>query len=181
MSSSFDLAEEYGRAYFMLTEELSLTESSREDVLVLRGVLDGEEKYLPLLDTPALDTEERLALIDGAFGSLDGYLVNLIKLLSERRCAYLLPRVIEVFLSLYDRSHDIERVEAITAVAMSEEQLERLRARLEEKTGKTVIISNTIDPTLLGGIKLRYMGIQLDGSLKSRLDGLAKGLTGAVV
>ena len=181
MSSSADLSLEYGRAYFMLTEELSLTEEAREDVLVLKSVLEGEEKYLPLLDTPALTKEERLALIDEAFGGLNVYLVNLIKLTSEGRCAYLLPKILEVFLSHYDESRGIVRVEAITAVRMTEEQIARLKARLEEKTGKRVNISNTIDPTLLGGVKLRYMGIQLDGTLKMRLDGLARSLGEAVV
>ena len=181
MSSSNELANEYGRAYFMLTEELSLTEAAKSDVHVLQGVLSSEKKYLPMLDTPALSKEERLALIDEAFGSLNEYLVNLIKLLAEKRYAYLLPRTLDVFLSLCDEAQGIERVEAITAVAMTEEQISRLTARLEAKTGKTVIISNTIDPSLLGGVKLRYMGVQLDGSLKSRLDGLAKGLRDAVV
>ena len=46
MSSSADLSMEYGRAYFMLTEELSVTEEAREDVLVLKSALEGEEKYL---------------------------------------------------------------------------------------------------------------------------------------
>ena len=181
MSSSAGLANEYGRAYFMLTEELGISDGSREDVLVLEGVLAREEGYLPMLDTPALTLDERLALIDGALAGLDGYLINLVKLLAERRCAYLLPRTLEVFLSLYDESRGIVRVEATTAIAMTEGQTEALRVRLEEKTGKKIIISNTIDKTLLGGVRLRYMGIQLDGTLRTRLDGLARGLKGAVV
>ena len=181
MSNRGDAALEYAKAYFMLTEELSLSEVAREDMLVLRGVLEKEERYLSMLDTPALSKEERLSLIDGALGSLDGYLVNLIKILAEKRFSYLLPDVIEAYLALYDESRGVIRVEAITAVAMTEEQTKRLAEKLSRSTGKTVIISNTIDPGTLGGVKLRYMGIQLDGSLKTRLDGLAKGLRSTVV
>ena len=181
MSNRQGAAQEYARAYFMLTEELSGSDSAREDMLVLRGVLEGERGYLSILDTPALSTEERLSLIDGAFGTLDAYLVNLIKILAEKRLSYLLPDVIEAYLTLYDESRGIVRVEAISAVEMTEEQLSRLTKKLSESTGKTIIISNTIDPSTLGGVKLRYMGIQLDGSLKTRLDGLAKNLRAAAV
>ena len=181
MSNRGDAALEYAKAYFMLTEELSLSEAARDDLLVLRGALSREEGYLSMLDTPALSREERLGLIDQAFGGLNEYLVNLIKILAEKRFAYLIRDVIESYLSLYDDSRGILQVEAITAVAMSEGQIHRLTERLSRETGKTVIISNTIDPTALGGVVLRYMGIQLDGSLKTRLDGLAKGLRSTVI
>ena len=43
-------------------------------------------------------------------------------------------------------------------------------------TGKKIILKNTVKPEILGGVMLRYSGIQLDGSVKARLDGFAKSL-----
>ena len=53
--------------------------------------------------------------------------------------------------------------------------------KLSDMTGKKVIVKNTVDPEILGGIKLRYLGTQIDGSIKTRLDGFAEGLKNIVI
>ena len=92
-----------------------------------------------------------------------------------------LLKVLEAYLSVYDEARGIERVEAITVLPLSEEQKKKLTLKLEKKTGKTIVITNTVDTSILGGIKLRYMGIQLDASLKTRLDGFEKMLTDTII
>ncbi len=169
-------AKEYGVALFMLSEEDGDTEKVKADVELLLEVLKQNPSYPDLLDTPALTKEERLAAIDGSLDTLDIKLKNLVKIMAEKRCAYLLGSALVGFGEEYDKSRGIERVEAVTSVPMSEEQIVRLEKNLGEKTGKTIVIRNTVDRTILGGMKLRYMGIQLDGSVKTRLDGFAKTL-----
>ena len=171
----------YGEALFSLAEELGTTESIRRDAEMLRSVIAANPEYLKMLDSPALSREERLGLIDGSFSSLDNSLVNTAKLLTERRLAHTLPKVLDAFVSAYEKSRGIERVEVISAVPLTEEQNTRLKAKLEGITKKQIIINNTHDPSLLGGMKLRYMGKELDGSIKSKLDGFEKSLEELVI
>lgn len=181
MSDIYSVAREYGRALFMLTEELGRTEAVRDEALALGALLRDMPEYTQLLDTPALSIEERVALIDEAFGGLDEYLVNLVKLLAERRLAYLIARTLTAFEEEYMESRGIARAEAITAVALTEDEARLLKEKLEAITGKQIIIENKIDPSILGGIKLRYMGIQRDGTVKTRLDTFRRLLGDAVV
>ena len=174
-------AVEYGRALFLLTEEVGNTEKVREDVTVLLAVLKENPDFVNLLDTPAVSKDERLGVVDATLSTLDENLANLVKILAERREAHSLPKVLDAYLAVYDEARGIERVEAITAIPLTDGQAEKLKARLEKQTGKTIIIKNTVDPSILGGIKLRYMGIQLDGSLKSRLDSFEKVLTDMII
>ena len=171
----------YGEALFSLTDELGETESVRADAKALAKVITDCPEYLKMLDSPALSREERLALIDGSFSSLNKSLVNTAKLLTERRLAHALPKVLEQFVKAYEMSRGIERVEVISAVPLSSLQKAKLKSKLEGITKKQIIISNTHDPSLLGGMKLRYMGIQLDGSVKSKLDGFARSLSELVI
>ena len=60
-------------------------------------------------------------------------------------------------------------------------QLPACLTRLESLTGKTVSLTCRTDPTLLGGITLRYGGIQLDDSIRSRLERLRRSLSQTVV
>ena len=174
-------AVEYGRALFMLTEEVGNTEKVREDVHILLAVLKENPDLVNLLDTPAVSKDERLGVIDAALASLDENLTNLVKILAERREAHSLSKVLDAYLAVYDEARGIERVEAVTAVPLTEAQTERLKAKLEKQTGKTVIIKNTVDPSTLGGVKLRYSGLQLDGSIKTRLEKFEEALRNTVV
>ena len=171
----------YGEALFSLAEELGETENVKSDIGTLRAVINASPEYLKMLDSPALSREERLALIDGSLASLNKSLVNTAKLLTERRLAHTIPKVLEHFIKAYEHSRGIERVEVISAVPLSESQKVRLKAKLEGITKKQIIINNTHDPALLGGMKLRYMGLELDGSIKTNLDGFEKSLSELVI
>lgn len=181
MTDAYNGAKAYSDALFMLAEELGETEAVKQDVEALIALISENPTYTDLLDTPALNKDERLALADEAFKSFNKSLLNLIKILSEKRHARLLRGIAEDFLATYDKSRGIEKVDAISAVPLSEKQIERLRAKLEKITGKQIIVRNTIDPTLLGGMKLRYMGIQLDGSVRTKLDSFEKSLSELVI
>ena len=169
-------AKEYGKALFLLTEEDGTTAAVAGELEALRGIMRENPRYEKLLDTPALARDEKLLLIDRAFSSLNENLVNLLKILCEKHSVYQLPKIAAAYAALYDEARGIERVEALTAVAMTSPQIEAMRAKLSRMTGKTVILRNTVDPSILGGVVLRYAGKQFDGSVKARLSALEKSL-----
>ena len=133
-------AKEYGKALFLLTEETRTTKTVAEELLGVKKLLCENPRYIKLLDTPALAKEEKLALVDRAFASLDGNLLNFLKILCEKHAVYQLPRVADVYAALYDEARGIERVEAVTAVAMTEKQLSALTNKLAALTGKSIVI-----------------------------------------
>ena len=174
-------AKEYSRALFDLAEESGKTDAILADINLAKAAFEQNPGYQNLLDTPALAKDEKLALIDEAFAGIDAYTVNLLKILCERRSVHLFPKIADSFAALYDESRGIERVDAITAVPMTEKQLETMKNKLQAITGKTIIIKNTVDRAIIGGVVLRYSGVQLDGSIKSRLDDFKKSLSNIVM
>ena len=64
------------------------------------------------------------------------------------------------------------RAEAVSAVPLFENELEKINVELEKITGKSVKTENRVDKSLLGGLILRFEGRQIDASLKTRLEGL---------
>ncbi len=173
--------KEYGRALFMLTEECGTTERVVADIKVARSAFSENQGYARLLDTPALSKDERLALADKAFGTLDENLLNLIKILTEAHSTHLFLKVADEYLALYDTSRGILRAQAISAIALSDAQTEALKEKLESELKKTVIITNIVDPSILGGMKLRFADRQIDGSLRTRLDKFGESLKNTIV
>ena len=176
-----EIGKEYGKALFMLTEEVGSTESVLTDVTAVAEIFKDNPDYVKLLDTPAVTKAEKLELVDSAFAVIDESARNLIKILCERHSVHAFRDVAKAYLSLYNESRGIEEVEAVSAVAMSEEQRLRMTEKLSAMTGKKIILKNTVSPEILGGIKLRYSGIQLDGSVRTRLDKFESCLKNTVI
>lgn len=174
-------AKNFGDALFMLAEELEQTEEIKVDIDTLCTSIEQNPDYLKLLDNPAISREERVDLVGKAFGMLNKNLVNLVKILAERRLVYLVDKIRYAYSSAYDISRGIERVEAISTIPLTSAQLEKLQTKLAKMTGKQIIVENTIDPSILGGMKLRYMGVQIDGSVKTKLDKFEQSLKDLVI
>ena len=174
-------ANEYAKALFSLTEELGTTDKALEDLKLVDTVLSENPSYIKLTDTPALSVPEKLRLLDEAFDSIDESLKNLIKILCERHSVHLFPALAKRFLSLYNESRGIIPAEVISATKLSDSAMAKLKEKLEVKTKKTVVLTNTVDESIIGGVKLRYDGIQLDGSLRARLDAIEKSLKSTIV
>jgi F-type H+-transporting ATPase subunit delta len=173
--------KEYGKALFMLTEECGTTEVVAEDVKVARSAFISNPDFFKLLDTPALPSDERVAIADKAFGTLDTNLLNLIKILTENHITSAFTKAADEYLSLYDSSRGIIRVEAISAIELTDVQMRTLKGKLEETLSKTVIITNIVDKSILGGMKLRYGDRQIDGSVRTRLDKFEEALKNTIV
>ncbi len=167
---------EYGNALFLLAKEESVQDIVKDDLSTANLALKNNPDYIKLLDTPALSKSEKLALIDKAFSSLHYSVVNLLKMLCEKHLVYSLCDVTATYLALYDDYNGIEHVEAVTAIPLSEAQIDKICNKLHGMTGKKIVLKNTVKPEILGGVMLRYSGIQLDGSVKSRLDAFADSL-----
>ena len=172
---------EYAEALFLLTEEDGSTDVALSDVRMIDRLLSENPDYKNLLDTPALAKAEKLSLIDEAFSGVHEHTKNLLKILCERHAVFAFGKIAGAFSQVYDNSRGIERVEAVSAEAMSDAQISLLKEKLEKITGKTVIIKNTVDKSIIAGMKLRYAGKQIDGSVKTKLLGFEKALRDTVI
>ncbi len=169
-------AIEYGKALLMLAASEGSAEKILEDLSVVKSAVAANPKYTDLADTPALPSKVRVGLIGDAFSGIDQNALNLLKILCEKKEFYKITAIADSYERLYDESVGRLRVTAVTAVPLSEKQSAALSEKLAKKTGKTIILKNIVDPSVLGGVKMRYEGVQLDGTLRANLLSLEKSL-----
>ena len=167
---------EYGNALFMLAREEGTVEAVRDDAEAAYTALKLNPEYIKLLDTPAVSKEEKISLIDKAFSSLHYSVTNLLKMLCEKHSVHTFREVYLTYSALYDEFMGIERVEALTAIKLSPEKERAISEKLAKMTGKRIVLRNTVNPEILGGVILRFSGTQIDGSVKSRLDAFSESL-----
>ena len=172
---------EYGRALFLLAKDEGVIEEVKRDIATANDVLRSNPEYARLLDTPAVSKGEKLGMAAEAFSTLHYSVRNLIMMLSERHSVYTLSDVMRTYSAMYNEEMGIEEVDAITAMPMTAEQIKEMKRRLDALTGKQTVIRNIVEPGILGGVKIRYAGQQIDGSLKTRLDSFSDSIKNIVI
>lgn len=168
----------YGTSLFDLATEENLLPSYMDDLNVVRQVMADNPQFLDLLDCRAVPLKERLSVLDDCFsGKIQTYLLNFMKILCENGTIRCLPDGIRQFERLYFEACGIVEATAVSAVELAPALQQKLQSKLEKLTGKTVKLHCMTDASVLGGIRLDFAGKQFDGTLRRRLDQVAKTLS----
>ena len=172
----------YAHALYDLAAQENLTAGILEQLQVLNAAFSAEPTFLQLLAAPNVPKWERCMVVDGSFrGRVHPYVLNVLKLLTERGCARCFPNCCKAYEARYNLDNGILPVWAVTAVPLLPDQSARLAQKLRTLTGKTVRLYNRVDPACLGGLRLTWDGKQVDGTVKSRLDAIGNLLKSTVL
>lgn len=174
-------AEAYGRALYELAAEDGRDAPIGDDLETVRNLLAENPSYAALMDTPAVPAAEKLELLRTAFAGGDPLVLNFLSILCEKRSMHCLSDCAAAYRKCYDEAHGLLRATAVTAVPLREDQASALEKKLAAISGKTVVLENRVDPAIISGVVLRCGSIQLDDSIKNRLDTLRRSLRETIV
>ena len=95
---------------------------------------------------------------------------NFLKVLSDNGREEILEEVLARYEELVKEHLGRVEVEVTTAVDLSDQERDRISARLEELLeGREVILHTSVNPDLLGGAVFRFGGRMLDSSVRGQL------------
>ena len=172
----------YGEALYDLAGSEGLDQEILQQLKVLDEAFCAEPDFLRLLASPNLSKPERCGVLDSSFrGKLHPYVLNFLKILTEKGYAKHFHDCVDAYRSRFNEDHGILPVTAVTAVALTDVQVKRLTEKLAGITGKTVDLQCRIDPSVMGGIRLDYSGKRLDDTVSHRLDALRNLLKNTVL
>ena len=176
------IARLYGGSMYELAAQEQLTDTVLEQMQVIRQLFRENPDYVRLLSEPSIPKEERADLLETAFGNeAERYLVNFLKLLCDRGILGDYAGCSEEYTRRNNADNNIATAVVTSAVALSDEQMAALKDKLEKISGKTVSLTQKKDPTVLAGLRVELEGKQLDGTVKSRLDGLSRKLNELII
>ena len=172
----------YAEALYSLAKEEALAASILEELDALDTAFVQEPDFLRLLATPSLSKDERFTIIDDSFrGKVHPYVLNFMKILTGKGYVRHFGQCCAAYRQRYNADHGIISVLAVSAVALTDAQREKLQRKLETVTGKTVQLQNRVDPACLGGVRLDYDGRRVDGTVMNRLESIRTMLKNTVL
>jgi F-type H+-transporting ATPase subunit delta len=175
-----EVVRRYAATLLDAAEETGVLEAVRKDVEGILETVAGSKDLAEFLENPLLSAEVQDKTLSAIFaGKLQELTLNFLSLMAQRRRASMLLQTLEAFLELVEESKGVVSAEVVSAVALTEDQQERLRGRLATYTGKQVRLQSQVDPNLRGGVVAKVGDTVFDGSLNTHLERLRRHLGGA--
>ena len=163
----------YGQALYSLAHDEALTGQLLSELTVLDRCFRENPDFIRLLNSPNLSKQERCNVLDDSFrGKVHPYVLNFLKILTEKGYMKHFSDCCTAFEGQYNLDNGILPVTAITAVALTADQTRKLTDKLSRITAKQVKLLNKVDPAVLGGVRLDYDGKQLDDTVSHRMDAI---------
>ena len=104
---------------------------------------------------------------------------NLLCVMVSQGISELAAGVESEFRGLLDVRRGVERVTVYSAIALRGRERRRVTRFVEEMTNKKVELEAHVDPAIIGGLVMRIGDKLLDGSTRTKLEGLREELEGA--
>ena len=166
-----EIANVYGEAMYDLAKDENLVEQFRKELNVLDEVFAQEPAFVRLLSSPSLTKPERCQVLEDSFRSnLHPYVLNYLKILTEKGYIRHFSGCCKVFRDRYNADNGILPVTAVTAIPLSDALRKKLADKLATTTGKRIELTCKVDPDCLGGVRLDYDGKRLDDTVSHRLE-----------
>lgn len=164
------IARRYAEAFFAIAQENNKIDAFQEELsLVVRTIADNPDLktfMLHLLVPPAEKKSIASKLFTGKISDITMNFINLV--IDKRRTAYF-EAILQEYIVMADESRNILKAELVSAKPVTNDDVAEIEKAFSSVTGKTVKLNLTVDPSLIGGVKVRVGDRVIDASVKKKL------------
>ena len=176
------VSEAAARVYAKALFDLGLGEGSLaaigEDLHAVLDTLNGLDGDLrAFFNLPQLRRDEKRRIINLAFGGKVGRpVLGLLNVVVEKRREALFDEIVAQFDTLVDQQVGRLKVEVTSARRLDESVAAALRSAIEQRTNKTVLLEERVDPEVIGGMKVSVGDRVIDGTVRRSLQDMRRSL-----
>lgn len=183
MSQDASIAGRYARALLLLTQRQSGT-SGAPLIPALERTLDELDSLAVLtapgsplgnfLVDPQISPADRRRVLEQGLKTRAMPSVQVFADLLLRKHRIGITRAVaHAFKAIVERAKGLERATVVSAVPLTDAEIQRLHGELERTTGKKIVLEQRLEPELLGGAYVRIGDRVVDRSVKTLLESIA--------
>jgi F-type H+-transporting ATPase subunit delta len=169
-----EIAQVYARSLFEVADEHGDLDVVREQLGAFADALDESHELQLFFFSPYFSTEEKEEGLRKAVTDAHPTVINFLSVLLENHRMPVIFRVRREYDRLWDDAHKLLPVEITSAVELDPSVAQRVGDEIGRQTGRTVELTSTVDPEVLGGIVVRVGNSIIDASIRTRLENLRK-------
>lgn len=171
MAENSTVARPYAEALFAAVKaDAAATQVCVEDLRILGELISMSDVQVALSD-PRVDDSQRIEILNALLNKrqLSAQMQNFVRLLVENDRLVLLPMISQQFEALKDTSEGVAQALIVSAFPMDDAQVSDLVQMLEPKFNIKLKPHVTVDPSLIGGIRVVVGDHVLDTSVQAQL------------
>ena len=166
------VGDRYAESLFDLAKEENKVTQYLDDIKLVGEVLDSDPQIVQFFNHVLIENDKKIQLLDQSFkGNVDQYVLNFLKLLVQSRRIRYIDDIVKSYINLSNQYLGIEEGMIYTPYELTDQQIQDI-----EKENKKVTLKVSIDPSLLGGIKVQIANRIYDGTIKNKVEMLKKEL-----
>jgi F-type H+-transporting ATPase subunit delta len=169
-----EIADVYARSLFEVATERDKLDVVREQLGQFTDALAESRELQAFFFSPYFSTEEKKDGLARTVIDADETVTNFLALLLENHRMPVIFRARREFDDMWEDAHRLLPVEITSAVALDPSVAERIGEEIGRQTGRTVELTSSVDPNVIGGIVVRVGNFILDASIRNRLENLRK-------
>jgi F-type H+-transporting ATPase subunit delta len=169
-----EIARVYARSLFEVATEHDKLDVVREQVGQFADALSESPELQTFLFSPYFSTEEKKDGLAKAVTDADDTVDNFLALLLEKHRMPVIFRIRREYDRLWEEANRLLPVQITSAVELDPSVAERIGDEIGRQTGRTVELTSSVDPDVIGGIVVRVGNSILDASIRTRLENLRK-------
>lgn len=175
------IAKRYAGALFDIARENDNVEQVKNELVIVKDVFHQTPDLMNVFEHPKFTTAQKKEIIQSSFGaSLSPTVMNTLLTLVERKRIAIVFDLVNQFEKLTYEQQQTAVAKVYSVKPLTEEEQKKVSAVFAKRVGKTTLqIENLIDPTLIGGIKVRIGNRIFDGSISGKLKRMERELVSA--
>ena len=167
------VARRYAFALFATALKYDVVSSVEDDLNVIVGLLENDEKFRDFIISPHTGRVEKIAIVNRIFSDrVTALTLQVLRVMLEKRREDEFIGVRDEFVTLRRENQGVVFANVISAYEIDEAQKKTLLAKLENTLGKKIEAAFKVEPQLIGGIRVSYGNYVLDGSIRGALSNL---------
>ncbi len=145
----------------------------KNDLNTVSAIIKNSPDLKNVLENITIATEVKNSIIDEVFrNQVNDKIVNFLKILTNKNKFNDFEDIKSDFETIYNDVNNIKLVDVTSAVALSEDQKQRVVEKLQAKLNKKIIANWLQDEDIIGGLIIKIDDNVINSSLKNRLEKL---------
>jgi F-type H+-transporting ATPase subunit delta len=170
------IARTYARALFEAAKESGRLDEIRDELETFTGAIAEVPELRRLISNPELDPSAKADALAAVLDDADELLRNFVRVVAGKGRASILEEIAREYNALVAAEERILNVELTTAFELSDKDAESIVGQIEKASGRRVAAERMVDPELIGGVVLKVGSLEVDSSVRGKLDRLRREL-----
>ncbi len=168
------IARPYAAALFDLAKSEGSVDAVEAGLVELQKLSGESADFRRFLASPVIAADDKSTAVAAILGkaNLNATVSNFVKVVARNGRLFALPAIIKAFQALAAGQRGEVNADVTSASALSKDQVANLAQTLKQKIGKTVTLTEHVDPSLIGGLVVKVGSQMIDSSLKTKLSAI---------